>query len=95
MIRLIFRFALTIVVARWMYAEVQLSYPDMIPSIDSALELVQIPTHDKWDQEKLGALAQAVEGLANVKTAKAETGKVILAQTLATRCQGRACGERF
>ena len=37
-----------VVVARWGYAEVKLGLPDLIPSIDYALEQIQIPTHDHW-----------------------------------------------
>ncbi len=37
-----------VVIARWGYAELTLMAPEAIPAIDSALEVVQIPTHDKW-----------------------------------------------
>ena len=56
MIRFFFSFCLTVIVARWIYAEVQMTLPEVVPAIDYALENVQIPTHDKWDGKTIGAM---------------------------------------
>ena len=53
MIRLFFGLFLSVVLARWMYSEVALSFPQAVPLIDYALEVVSIPTHDKWDAEPI------------------------------------------
>jgi len=53
MLRLLLSFFLTVVVARWVYSEIQLSLPQAVPAIDYVLKKVQIPTHDKWDRKKI------------------------------------------
>lgn len=45
-----------VIAARWIYAEVQILLPSAIPTIDYALEHIQIPTHDKWPKEHLNKL---------------------------------------
>lgn len=64
MVRLVFTFLLTVVVARWMYSEVQVSFPQAVPFIDYALEKVQIPTHDQWDYQKINAFVDEIAALA-------------------------------
>lgn len=50
---------LWVLIARWAYAEVKLSVPNLIPFIDYSLEQVQIPTHDQWPpKEEIMAYAQ-------------------------------------
>lgn len=70
MFRSIIGFALTVVVARWIYAEIQLAAPFATPLIDALLEKVQIPTHDKWDKEKVAAwIKQAAKSLEDTEAA--------------------------
>ena len=73
MIRFFFSFCLTVVMARWIYAEVQMTLPEVVPAIDYALESVQIPTHDRWDGKTLGALVEDLQSVAGgfVETAHA------------------------
>ena len=60
MVRLAITFFAMVVTARWIYSEVQMSFPRAVPAIDYALEKVQIPTHDKWDREKISEVVQTV-----------------------------------
>lgn len=46
--RYLFSMFLWVVIARWGYAELSLMVPEAIPAIDSALEVVKIPTHNEW-----------------------------------------------
>ena len=62
MIRLCFSFFVTVVLARWMYAEVQMVAPGAVPVIDFALQHVQIPTHDRWDKEAINSAFQGISG---------------------------------
>lgn len=39
-----------VAVARWGYAEVALSFPSALPTINGALQVFQIPTHDRWSR---------------------------------------------
>lgn len=60
MVRLLFTMFMWVTVARWLYAEVELSAPFLVPAVDSLLEVVQIPTHDQWPEEPLhAALSEA------------------------------------
>lgn len=49
MIKFIFTMIFYVAVARWIYAEVRLVTPQVMPAIDKVITLAQIPTHDKWD----------------------------------------------
>ncbi len=60
MIRFLFSFVLTVMMARWIYAETQMVFPDVVPMIDSALDYAQIPTHDRWYGK---AIAKAMDNL--------------------------------
>ena len=60
MIRLVAGFLAAVIMARWVYSEVQMSFPFAVPYIDGALETVSIPTHDRWDKEKIKYAAQVV-----------------------------------
>jgi hypothetical protein len=51
MFKLLFTLLLSVVVARWMYAETALMFPRAVPAIDYLLEEVQIPTHDQWSKD--------------------------------------------
>lgn len=51
MIKFIFTMIFYVAVARWIYAEVRLVTPNVMPAIDRVLTVAQIPTHDKWDPE--------------------------------------------
>ncbi|RIL09933.1 MAG: hypothetical protein DCC75_05440 [Proteobacteria bacterium] len=56
MFRYLFGFLSTIIIARWIYAEIQLSLPSVVPVINFVLEKAQIPTHDTWELSKLNEL---------------------------------------
>lgn len=51
MIKFIFSMIFYVAVARWIYAEVRLVTPQVVPALDSVMTIAQIPTHDKWDPE--------------------------------------------
>jgi len=51
-----------VVVARWLYAEAELMIPRAMPLLNYALERTQIPTHDKWSDERF---VEAIEALKN------------------------------
>jgi hypothetical protein len=55
MVRLLFTMFMWVTVARWLYAEAELSAPFLVPVVDSVLEVVQIPTHDNWPDEPFNA----------------------------------------
>lgn len=64
MFRLILSLSLSVVIARWVYQEVELCAPQFTPYIDYALDRVQIPTHDKWLKTAVSNALQIVnEGL--------------------------------
>jgi hypothetical protein len=53
------------VFGNWVYDEVQVSFPQAVPIIDSTLETLSIPTHDQWNKESIAQFlgdAQAVMG---------------------------------
>lgn len=65
MIRFLVTFSLWMVFGNWVYDEVQVSFPQAVPVIDSTLETLSIPTHDQWDKESIAQFlgdAQAVVG---------------------------------
>lgn len=53
MFRSICSMVLWVVVARWVYAEVALLHPNALPLIDKTLQVLTIPTHDKWPDIKI------------------------------------------
>ena len=53
MIKFFVSFAAWMIFGNWVYDEVKVSFPSFVPTIDSAMEAVAIPTHDQWDKEKL------------------------------------------
>lgn len=55
MLKLLFKLFFWVVVARWGYAEIQLSAPALVPYVDYTLTVVQIPTHDRWPKESIKA----------------------------------------
>jgi hypothetical protein len=60
MVRLMMTMLMWVTVARWLYAEAELSAPFLVPVVDSVLEVVEIPTHDQWPEEPFqAALAEA------------------------------------
>ncbi len=54
MLRFIFKLVVWVTLARWMYAEAQLVTPSAVPYINSAMQSIQIPTHDKWNDSVVG-----------------------------------------
>ena len=61
MIRLAVTFVMYMVVGRWLYSEVQLNFPQAVPSIDYAMEKISIPTHDKWDRKQIDRTLTQIE----------------------------------
>jgi hypothetical protein len=49
MLRFFFSLILYVVVARWIYAELQILSPSLVPLVDSGVRALTIPTHDKWE----------------------------------------------
>lgn len=60
-IRFFFTMGMYVVLARWMYAETVNMFPDAQPVLDTAISAISIPTHDKWDEEKINAAITKVE----------------------------------
>lgn len=60
MFRLMFSMVLWVTVGRWVYAEAELSAPTLVPVLDSIMEVVQIPTHDRWSKEPFEAALSGV-----------------------------------
>ncbi len=50
-LKLFFSIITTCIVARWIYAEAKLAAPTVVSTLEYGLDLVEIPTHDKWDEE--------------------------------------------
>ena len=61
MTRFVFSIACSVILARWMYAEIAMTVPGMIPVIDYSVERLSIPTHDKWSKEPFVDALSAVE----------------------------------
>ena len=75
MIKFIFTMIFYVAVARWIYAEVRLVTPQVMPAMDAVLTIAQIPTHDKWDPELTKQLL-TVAGIQK-PTAKGSKGQAI------------------
>ncbi|MBX7137454.1 MAG: hypothetical protein K1X83_05670 [Oligoflexia bacterium] len=90
MLRFLFGMFFSVVIARWAYSEIKLSFPGLIPEIDYALERVQIPTHDKWPKERMiGAARQialvAINATNNDRSdEKGRTARVLAGPSLET-----------
>jgi hypothetical protein len=65
MFRLMFSMLMWVTVARWVYSEVELSAPVLIPVFDSILEVVQIPTHDQWSADPFKAVLAGMREVLN------------------------------
>lgn len=61
MLRRLFNLIIYVTVARWMYAEIQLTAPQLVPALDYCLQVVTIPTHDKWPKESMEEFLRSVE----------------------------------
>ena len=48
LVKLFFRMFIFVTLARWLYAEASIVAPNSIPWVESVLQTVQIPTHDRW-----------------------------------------------
>ena len=72
MVRLVFSMFMWVTVARWLYAEAQLTVPGVVPAIDGLLEVVQIPTHDQWSKESIEWLVVQGEQLVSATVALAD-----------------------
>lgn len=71
-----FRFFLSliffVVVGRWVYAEAKLAAPGLIPLIDRGLQVVQIPTHDRWSMQAIESCAAELTTIVSEAQASTE-----------------------
>jgi hypothetical protein len=65
MIRFGISFVAWMVFGNWVYDEVKVSFPSAVPTIDSAMEAIAIPTHDQWDKKKLVSAVNEVGSALN------------------------------
>ena len=72
MLRFLFGFISTVLIARWIYSEVQVTLPQVIPLIDSALLKLEIPTHNRWDREKINKYMDMVSVLIHKESPSAQ-----------------------
>ena len=56
MMRFFLNMAFYVIIARWMYAEVNLMVPSVAPQIDRLMSAVQIPTHNNWHENGISGL---------------------------------------
>jgi hypothetical protein len=56
MVRFVFSLIISVMVARWLYAEAMLVWPSSIPFLDRAVHLLTIPTHDRWNRRYFDCL---------------------------------------
>lgn len=68
MIRALFSMMLSIMVGRWIYDEIGTHLPVLTPIVDSALDVVRIPTHEKWSKQ---AIEKFVDNALGIKPAMA------------------------
>ena len=54
--KLLFSLLVSVVFARWIYAETALMFPRAVPALDYLLDEVQIPTHDQWSKDSTDKL---------------------------------------
>lgn len=62
MVRFLVTFVVWMVFGNWVYDEVQVSFPSVVPSIDRAIEALSVPTHDQWDKEKIASVVSSLGG---------------------------------
>ena len=65
MVRFVVSFAAWMVFGNWVYDEIQVSFPNAVPFINAAMEKVSIPTHDKWNQERIIGAINSVGSTVN------------------------------
>ena len=70
MIRFLISMAFYVVLARWIYAEMNLVCPSFTPSVDRILSAVQIPTHNNWHENGIKGLVG--EATAFIQRARAD-----------------------
>lgn len=58
MFRFLFTMLFYVVIGRWIYAEVNLTLPQLAVGIDELLVSLEIPTHDSWSKQ---AVDDAIE----------------------------------
>ena len=66
MLRILLGLFISVSVARWMYSEVELVAPPLMPVLDYVVDATTIPTHDKWSKDSLESLLKAVDTVAKV-----------------------------
>lgn len=60
--RILFSLFFWVMVARWGYAELQLSLPGLIPYVDRAVQAMTIPTHDQWADSTIVKTLASLQG---------------------------------
>lgn len=53
MLKLCLTALVTLMVSRWMYAEVSIIVPGAMPVVDAVLDKTSIPTHDHWSKDSM------------------------------------------
>ncbi len=61
MMRLVLSLVLSVSVARWIYSEVKLIAPPIVPLIDFVVDATALPTHDQWSKDSVQQLLALVE----------------------------------
>lgn len=56
LLKTVFSFALTVLIARWLYMESALISPDIPKVIDKVLNTIELPTHNKWSSQEVSTL---------------------------------------
>ncbi|NMC62975.1 MAG: hypothetical protein GYA55_07380 [SAR324 cluster bacterium] len=62
MFRFLFTMLFYVIIGRWIYAEINLTFPQLAVGIDELLVSLEIPTHDTWSKEAVdGAIEKTNE----------------------------------
>jgi len=64
MLRMLFTLIISASIGRWMYSEVELIAPPLVPIFNTVLNATDLPTHDKWSKNSFEQLIRAVNGIA-------------------------------
>ena len=63
MFRFLFTMLFYVIVARWIYAEVNVICPSVSPGIDRMLSALQIPTHNEWSKESVKQVFSSADSM--------------------------------
>ena len=73
MVKVLLSMTFYVVLARWMYAELNLVCPSMTSNIDKLLSAIEIPTHDNWHEDGIRGLVR--EAITYVKKESSSSEK--------------------